>query len=337
MSSLRESSFFPVDGEESEQSSGPKRSRRNTGIQAPVHPVETGRYCLLSPMVMECINTVVDCIEYRGTGFPIVGPQRLGKTRLIRAAMRFLAKSKPWLPVVRLVAGHSLGNSKREFLSNVLSQLYYAFGRTNRTEALLETCAQLLVRKAHSKGADCVVLFVDDAQKLTNHQYLWLCDIFNWVDLFGITLITFLVGEPQLADYASAFEKGEHRQILGRFFNGCVRFRGIASTREMHACLTAFDEARFPDDGPTFTQEYFSDAFLNGFRLGSLSDNLWRGFAAVAGVPPNGELEIPMQYFCNLVRRILKGLGPSAGAEPYITGAVIENLILLTGFRNYHP
>jgi hypothetical protein len=84
--------------------------------------------------------------------------------------------------------------------------------------------------------------------------------------------------------------------------------------------LSAYDGARFPiNGGPTFTEEYFPEAFATGWRLENLAEGVWKAFAAVAGVSADDDLEIPMQYFCNLVRRILKAFGPGAGPDPNIT------------------
>lgn len=316
-----------------------KRSRlRTSNLRAPTHPIETGRYFLLTPMILDCLNHVFDHIDHRDTGFPIVGPQRMGKTYYIGAARRYLAVTKPWLPVINLRAVHTTNVSKREFFISLLRQLHYQFFSANNSAVLLDTFSSLLAQRANEKQSDCILMFIDDAQKLTENQYKWLCDVFNDIDEEGVTLITFLVGEPLLKDYTTSIEQGEERQVSGRFFNGGIRFYGVTSIKDISACLSAYDGARFPKkQGPTFTQKYFCEAFANGWRLQTLTDLLWEAFAAVAGVSPNDALEIPMQYFCSLVRRILIKFGPGSGPEPQITRRMLEEEIILSGFQSYRP
>ena len=228
----------------------------------PRHPIETGRYFLLTPMIFSCLNHVLDCIEYRGTGFPIIGPQRIGKTRSIGATRRVLRSARPSLPVVTLIAEHTTVPSKREFFTGLLRQLRYVFYSSSSANALSSTLSDLLIQSANEKHSDCILVFIDNAHELKEPQYHWLCDVFNKLDESDITLITLLVGELHLDNSRTAFQKGEHRQISGRFFNDSFRFHGITSRDDVCACLSAYDGTRFPmNGGPTFTEEYFCEAF----------------------------------------------------------------------------
>jgi hypothetical protein len=102
--------------------------------------------------------------------------------------------------------------------------------------------------------------------------------------------------------------------------------------------LSAYDGARFPiNGGPTFTEEYFPEAFATGWRLENLAEGVWKAFAAVAGVSADDDLEIPMRISAILYEEFSK---PSARVQDRTQTSpnkMLEEAIILTGFRSYRP
>jgi hypothetical protein len=274
------------------------------------HPIETTRYILGTPVINRFHDEVCQWIDNRVTGGMIYGRPRLGKTR----AILYLSKALPQrfgrkLPIINLPCRNYRAPSESAFFEDLLRAAGHALPKKGKSTEKRDRLREFLSEKVDSSKQDRLILFVDEAQKLHEHQYNWLIDLHNELDENSISLVVLLVGQPELAHQHSAFNLTKKSQIIGRFMVHRLEFHGLRSVKDVEVCLTGYDEAsEYPaNSGWSFTQYYFPAAFFNGWRLASLADDLWEAFRQTKeefGFP--GALDIPMQYFCRAVEYTLR-------------------------------
>jgi AAA domain len=171
-----------------------------------------------------------------------------------------------------------------------------------RQDLLRRMLERLAARKGH-----IVVLFCDEAQRLSQNSYEWLRDVHDQLAYHRIRLITFLIGQPQLLAQKAKFQMQGDEQIVARFMIEQLQFHGIRNAAEAATCLAGYDKTRYPEgSGPSFTGFFLPKGFAAGLRLEHSGADLWNAFvrahaqAQLAGTP-----EIQMDYFTRATESLL--------------------------------
>ncbi|MGY2492926.1 AAA family ATPase [Cupriavidus sp. CP313] len=161
---------------------------------------------------------------------------------------------------------------------------------------------QLQMRSGH-----IVVLFCDEAQRLSKHALEWLRDVHDQLAHHGVRLITFLVGQPQLMEQKAQYQLSGDEQIVARFMIEQMHFRGITGAVEAATCLASYDLTRYPEDtGSSFTAFFYPDAYAAGLRLEQSAAALWNSFVNAHAVAQlAGPVELHMDYFTRAVESVL--------------------------------
>ncbi|THE10093.1 ATP-binding protein, partial [Bacillus timonensis] len=277
--------------------------------QNKVHPIKTGRYLLATNEIHRLYETISRWIFSRAPGGIVYGRPRLGKTR----AIQFILKALPdelgeKLPVFKFNCRHKKIASENTFFEDLLKDVGHSDPFSNKTNAKRERLYSYLIEKGQTSQENRVILIIDDAQELHEIQYGWLMDIHNELDRAEIDLTVILVGQKELLGQRSSFIKLKKAQIIGRFMVHEYKFVGIKSYDDIHACLLGYDEeSEFPDNsGFSFTRYYFPEAFSNGLRLSTYTQELMDIFTEIRQKHNIRKgLEIPMQYFTRTIEYIL--------------------------------
>jgi hypothetical protein len=253
-------------------------------------------------------NRLSSWLNNRVPGAIIYGPQRFGKTRAIRFISRHLGTEYAKLPVIEFLANQYPRPSERVFFQDVLKYSGHSLIEQGTTSAKRNRAIEYLSELAIKSHWQRLVFLVDDAQRLQLEHYHWLMDIHNALDARQIHMSSFLVGQIDLKHIKSSFAHGSKHQIVGRFMVNEFQFKGIRSIEDLAFCLNSYDTGtEYPvGSGCSFTQYFFPKAFKQGWRLSSLHPLFWDAFVQIHQhyrLPPL--TEIPMQYFCRTVERVL--------------------------------
>ena len=142
---------------------------------------------------------------------------------------------------------------------------------------------------------------------------------------FGTTLTVFFVGNDDesssLVDMVET-ESKDYAHIRGRFFMYQHEFHGLRSVDDVKACLNQYDILRYPDHGPSYTGYFLPEDFKDGFRLASLSGDLWEAFSTYKrslGLSSWG-----MHYFVSTVYILLVDMIPSYGVDEVCSEMIHE-------------
>ncbi|MCK2147555.1 ATP-binding protein [Marinobacter alexandrii] len=132
-------------------------------------------------------------------------------------------------------------------------------------------------------GVRTAVLIVDEFDHLTPRQFNAFAELFNRIDQLHRTLVTVFIGNKAEAFRLLARMDGdEYRRIRGRFFKRFSEYHGIQTREELKTLMAQYDVLRFPDNGPTYCAHFLPEAVNAGWRLASLSKDLWREYAQIA-------------------------------------------------------
>ncbi|MCS1384873.1 ATP-binding protein [Lysinibacillus sphaericus] len=285
----------------------------NINVPLGKHPVDTGKYLIATNEIDKLCYIVGNWIDNRFPGAIIHGRPRLGKTRAIKYLIKVLPKElNQNIPMFHIKCKTYKNPSENNFFEDLLEGVGHAAPELGRPSEKRVRLKHFFINMAEKSKQNKIVIFIDDAQKLTAIQYDWLMDVYNELDEYGIVLTTILVGHDELIDRRKRFIKNKDFQIVGRFMSDSYQFNGVKDVEDFKILLEQYDAGtEFPvNSNLSYTQFYFRDHFENGFRLVNYAEEFHDVFLELQldkGLQKNKE--IPMQYVTLSIEYILKNYG----------------------------
>ena len=271
------------------------------------HPLVRRNYRVATAAIESFVDLTERCLRVLIPGALVYARPRMGKTHAVDYVCLHLARERPEVTTVRMSCEHHRVDYEGSFFSALLR----ATGAPETVKGSIAEKRQRLIwrlreRLAGSRG-HVVVLFCDEAQRLSRNSYEWLRDVHDQLAMNGIRLITFLVGQPQLLAQKAAFQMSGDEQIVARFMIEQLQFHGIRNAAEAATCLAGYDATRYPEgSGPRFTEFFLPKGFDAGLRLADYGADLWNAFVrAHAGAQLDGAPQIQMDYFTRAVESLL--------------------------------
>lgn len=306
-------------------------------IQPGGHPIEQGDYLIDTISINEIADSILKWINMRNPGAIIYGSPRLGKTYAVKYLKKFFEiKYKPqWKTFIVRTRKMKTPNENRffeYFLKDVGHELY----KNGKPDAKRDRLVNFLYDKGDQTLRNQIVLFIDDAQRLSTMEYEWLMDIYNELDSNGITLTTILVGQTELSHRRNGYIKSA-KQIVGRFMIHEEKFFGLREKDELAYLLASYDNiAQFPTGSNwTYTRFFFPEGFAQGSRLEHETGTIWdciQKIRSEAGVKK--KLEIPMHYMIAIINYVLMKYGSNEEACEWPTESMWNEAIIETGYIN---
>lgn len=312
--------------------------RRTVPTSTPVraalaHPLIRRNYRVATVAIEHLIDLIEHCVSLLIPGALIHARPRMGKTHAIDYAGIHLARHRPDILVLRMSCEHHRTQFEGAFFDSLLAAAGVRDSEPSITEKRFALIRRL-TEQLQVKQGYIVVLYCDEAQRLSRHALEWLRDVHDQLGLQGYRLVTFLVGQPQLMEQKAQYQLTGDEQIVARFMIEKLHFRGITDARDAATCLESYDLTRYPEEtGPFFTEYFVPLAWAAGLRLVRSAAHLWDAFARAhktAQLP--GDVEIQMDYFTRAIESVLKS-GPdwdSIGLE--LTEAHWEKAVRDSGY-----
>jgi hypothetical protein len=270
------------------------------------HPVETGSYIIPTPEINRMFKAIKKWLSNRSPGGIIYGRPRLGKTR----ALKFIISHLPAIFGDELAIfsarckRHSLPNESI-FYQELLTDFKHGFSNSGKASDKRDRITNLFIEKGERGGLNKIVLFLDEANRLSSIHYDWLMDIYNDLDAAGITMTVISVGQLELINMRSSFFAQKKSQIIGRFMASEHKFEGIKSAAEIKICLNGYDTAEDLSNCP-YTKFFFPEEYVREKRLSDFADGLYSIFSEIRkehGLTK--KFDIPMQYLTSSVEYVL--------------------------------
>lgn len=276
------------------------------------HPIESGSYIIPTPEIEFMFEKIYSWISKRAPGGIVYGRPRIGKSR----ALKFIVTHLPKIYGDELAVfsvrckKHSVANDNT-FYQEILSDLKHRHAKSGKAVDKRERIVNFFIEQGQRTGVNRVILFLDEAHRLTSTHYDWLMDIYNDLDAADVNFTLISVGQKELIDLRSTFLHTKKSQIIGRFMVHEHQYLGIKNQKEIKKCLNGYDESEYPEySGCSYTRFYFPDAFDQGERISVFSSELFKIFKELRqeyNLPQ--KFDIPMQYLASTVEFVFKQYG----------------------------
>lgn len=312
-------------------------SYRRPNIPVGGHPVETGDYIVDTLAIDEIASSILDWIHLRSTGGIVYGAPRLGKTRAIKYIKNVFDYKYPnqWLNLSIITRKKKTPNED-SFFENFLKDVGHDLYSVGKVNAKRNRLINFLLDKGEQTIRNQIVLFIDDAQRLTTMEYEWLMDVYNELDSFGITITTLLFGQTELSQRRNLYITTD-KQIVGRFMIHEKRFYGVRNQNELAYLLSSYDNiTNYPEGSNwSYTRFFFPDGFEKGFRLENETDIIWNSLIELrAEYGVNKKLEIPMHYLVAIINFVLLRYGANDEAIEWPTAGIWKQAAFVSGYLN---
>ena len=295
----------------SSRTKSPQSDASASGISARTalaqHPLCRRNYRVATAAIEEMVDLTLHCLSVLIPGALIYARPRMGKTHAIDYLALHLALHRPDVLVLRMSCEHHRTDHEGPFFASLLGAAGVAQPLPRSTSDKRFALLRQISGRLQQRDGFVVILFCDEAQRLSKHGLEWLRDLHDQLAQHGFRLITFLVGQPQLMQQRAQYQASGDEQIVARFMIEHMAFRGIASPEDAATCMAGYDLTRYPDThGPTFTGYFYPQAWHAGFRLEHCAAALWNAFVrAHAASQLTGAVEIAMDYFTRAIETVL--------------------------------
>ncbi len=294
-----------------------------------MHPLIRQDFTFPTTQIEQLANALSHWLDINVTGVIVSGEPRVGKTWALQWLRHNV--SSYWdedIPIIQF-SMVSLEDPEISFLELFLREMGSPFVKGTK-RVIWNRTRDLMLHMSEAYESNLFLVFIDEAQKLTNHHYDLLVDISNILDEKHIRLVTLLVGQPELESVYGEVVERNRRHIGGRFMKEKYVFKGLLNAEDLALFLRSFDLGeRFPlDSGVSFTEFFVPDAFLSGWRLEKQAEKIWMNLNEYSVETGAIKLtEFAMTPTVALMSVLLRELSEEDGQDLILTDKQVQNAI----------
>ncbi len=275
------------------------------------HPVVTREYSLFTLSIDDMINCIANWLDDQVDGATIYGPSRFGKSNAVDHWLQNLLSERHGGYVPMVIWSHidSGGQSSvGRFYAHLLDASKHEMAKAAKSP--LDRQHMLIERwiwMAHQGGGKFLVLVIDEAQSMTQREWIWMVELHSTLEKEQIRLCVISIASLQFYDepLGMALSGGAH--VAARFMLESRQFHGIRTVEDLNYVLSGYDDATEwpPGSGISFTAGLAPDAWAEGFRMGDQAESLMYAMTASLGESYKGPIDFPMKTVTQVSRNIL--------------------------------
>jgi len=283
------------------------------------HPIVTRDYSLFTLAIHEMAQSIAGWLDDQVDGATIFGPSRFGKSSAVDHWLQKLLSERYGGYVPMVVWSHidsGGAQSVGRFYANLLDASAHPLAKAirsplDRQHMLIERWMAL----AAQSGGRFLVLVIDEAQSMTQREWIWLVELHSMLQKKRIRLCVFSVASLQFFDepIGMALSGGAH--VAARFMLAARPFHGVRSVQELAYVMAGYDSGTSwpPCSGLSFTAGLAPLPWAEGFRMEQQAPALMK--AMTQELPPRygGPLDFPMKTVTQACRHVL--LRVAGGAD----------------------
>lgn len=306
------------------------------------HPLmlpESG-YILPTASVKRTLTQVVSAVTSGLPGIAFVAFPRFGKTCATKYISKALVSIFDDLLVLTFIAKYHSKQGELHFFKELLKAFNIGFPQGREIPNFFERLVNGLSTRVITSHSKRIILFIDEAQKLSVDQYSWLIDLSNELGEKNVSLTVILFGQPQLISKREILLHSYRTDIVSRFMVEVKNFDGIRDDSELAEILIFYDDqviSEYPSNsGCACSQFFLPKAYQAGWRLATQSTRLWKAFEAVAqdtgDKAISSGLNIGMTWIKIAVQNILISLMENDAASLKADDVILKNAVERSGF-----
>lgn len=300
------------------------------------HPMLTKQYIIATPAINAAYREVRRIVSLQIPGAIMFARSRFGKTWAIRYMRVALREDLEDVVIHSFRCKKVKTPSESAFHEDLLFAVGHENWESGSGSKKKRRLMNYLIDEVGTSNQGKLILFADEAQRLTVTEYEWLKDIHDELDENGYRMITLSVGQPELLSQKGSFRTSKKTHLVMRFMVDEIEFHGLTSMADLKDCLEKYDESCYPSGSDwTFTRYFFPLAFLDGMRVANCAEELWEAFKVAhikSGV--REELEIPMQYFSSVVETVFSSYFKLDRSDFRISQEMWNQAIEYSGFAH---
>lgn len=288
------------------------------------HPLVTREYSLFTPAIAQMADRVAGWLDDQIDGATVYGPSRFGKSSAVDNWLASLLSERCRGHVPMVVWSHTDSGGSQSvgrFHAHLLLASHHPLAKATRSpldreHMLIERWAEL----ADQGGGRFLVLVIDEAQGMTQREWMWLVELHSLLEKEHVRLGVFSIASLQFFDepVAMAMMGGAH--VAARFMLAAEPFHGVRCAEELAFILSGYDRGtEWPRaSGVSFTAGLAPKAWDEGFRMEQLADIMWQAMTEELPDRYAGPVEFPMKTVAQSARHAL--LRIAGGADPHDVG-----------------
>lgn len=302
------------------------------------HSVSRRRYTIFTPMLGELVEELTQWVRFGATGGIVMGRPRIGKTTASRVAKDLLQERFPNVATAAVNSYLTSRESPGAHFVDLLFDVGHVFAGRGGSGRKRERFMHHLCTAIEGRGGDRMLMFIDEAHKMTENEYSNLAEVQNWLEDRSLALTVFLIGhQRELSAMRTHLRRRDQEHLLSRFMCLEHRFRGVRTAEELESILLAYDsDSEYPRDSKIcYTQHFVPELFAKGWRLHSFGKHIWSAFQQIIDDEGVGRRpdSIALQYVCRTIEAILIHLRDDPTEAEKLTLRKIMRFISLTGFN----
>lgn len=300
------------------------------------HPILSREFRLNTPALRAVVQNACFKVLMRKTGVVYTGEPRVGKTICCEALLEEIPKHFPNVYVFMLPATNKDDSAPR--YSSIVYQMLEQEGiKPPARTTFIQRESMLLERlktKAQARSAKQIVLLIDELSRLSILDYKQLSDIYNKLraDKFTLTVISFSM--TSIDATVEEFHRNGDKHIIGRFLSDIRPLYGLSTLSQLTQVLKLYDE-RVENDisGHSFTKDVLPKAYAGGFRMESISADVWREMSRV--VAGNYVNNLPMEHVALVVAYLFLILSHEDSSAMVVPSDLIEEAVRESNFKEF--
>lgn len=243
-------------------------------------PTSKHDYTLVTPMMEDAYDIVVNEVENMETGICMYSTSRFGKTRALKYISNRMKLEMPSVSIANIIMTTTRIQSENHFFSHFMEAIAwedYTGGSAKELRSQIEQVCLVMCSEKHDPR---ILIVIDEAQRIVPRNYSYLIDLTNHLERLGMAPIVFLVGQPELVENRNTLLQDKRRDVVGRFLEDPIQFEGVRSLEVLTKILIQYDDftvASYPEKSKTcITAAYVGNLFSKGFRLQKVAPILWQ-------------------------------------------------------------
>lgn len=301
----------------------------------PAHPVVRKEYSLFTASIESTVDSVGAWIDQRAKGGVIFGPSQYGKSNGLANWLQAELQRRLRGEVPLMFWSYEPSGSASQ-LHNKLRRAAGGGHPLRQKRDALSDLVEKLIARAYRSDARYTMIVIDEAQAMTEREWIWMVQLHSRAELEGIQLAVVPVISLQFNQRPYELAHTGSAHASARFMLYEHQFHGMRSVEELRAVLLGYDEdSEWPaGSGTSYTAGIAPRPFEAGLRLSAYAAQLWTALFQNLPSGYKGPHDYPMQSVTLAARNVLMRLAGSGAAwENCVTQDGWNQAVAMTGHK----
>ena len=287
------------------------------------HPIITESAILPTRPVQKAVALVLAASRKARASLAFWADPLSGKSSCLRMIEATVIDRVKGCGVLTLEAVEDQQTAEGRLLVQILKAVKYAHKIDSTLAGKRDQVNRALI--ALSGEARHLFILIDEGQEFSNSEFAWLKAVINSLAREGVKVTTVIFGQRELRQRRSELYENGRSDLGERFMKKLIEFKRCRAADELRSILEAVDDkSEFPTGSRlTYTQLLLPQAYAEGFRLKTISEDVWIAFQEI--VPPKvlGK-GLSMEVIAATIAAVCRACRDSDAAGLSISASVIK-------------